>query len=163
MTNVNASSGHHLTHCGPSGSSLQLLHVNATLLSGCIIMAPNWQALIHQAQPSQASSSTTIIPVSSSWRKASRGQAATHAGSSQCLQVTARLLRGPNRKARILDLVGLNVFSFVMEQAYSQTIQPTHFSGSAETNFLSCARTITLYLLSPFLLQYKRSHLDRLR
>jgi len=45
---------------------LQLLHVNATFFSGCIIMAPNGQALMHQAQPLQASSSTMIIPVFSS-------------------------------------------------------------------------------------------------
>jgi hypothetical protein len=66
VTKVKASSGHHLTHCGPSGSSLQLLHVNTTFFSGCIIMAPNGHALMHQAQPLQASSSTIIIPVFSS-------------------------------------------------------------------------------------------------
>src|SRR3972149_10804766 len=105
-------------------------------------MAPNWHALMHQAQPLQACSSTVITPVFSSCDKASRGQAATHAGSSQCLQVTAKLFSGPKRSARILDFVGLNVFSFVMEQAYSQTKQPMHFSGSAVTNFLSCGRTM---------------------
>jgi hypothetical protein len=35
------------------------------------------------------------------------------------------------------DLSGLKAFSLVNEQAYSQIWQPTHFSGSAETNFLS--------------------------
>jgi hypothetical protein len=39
--------------------------------------------------------------------------------------------------ARMRALVGLKVFSFTMEQAYSQTEQPMHFSGSAETNFFS--------------------------
>src|SRR4030066_2186112 len=106
-------------------------------------MAPNWHALIPQAPPLQACSSTVITPVFSSCVNASFGQAATHAGSSQCLHVTARLFSGPKRNARILDFVGLNVFSFVIEQAYSQTKQPMHFSGSAETNFLSCGRTMS--------------------
>jgi hypothetical protein len=43
--------------------------------------------------------------------------------------------------ARIRDLVGLKVFSFTMEQAYSQIEQPMHFSGSAETNFFSWSFT----------------------
>jgi hypothetical protein len=62
------------------------------------------------------------------------------------------LVSGPMRKARILELDGLNVFSFVIEQAYSQTTQPMHFSGSAVTNFLSCGRTIVMLLLEFFLL-----------
>jgi hypothetical protein len=140
-TYVNASSGHHFTHCG-SFSSLQASQVKTTFLSGCIIMAPNWHALMHQAQPLQAFSSTVITPVRSSWLRASRGHAATHAGSSQCLQVTDKLVNGPRRSARIRDLVGLKVFSCVTEQAYSQTKQPMHFSGSAVTNFLSCGRTM---------------------
>ena len=53
--------------------------------------------------------------------KASLGQAVTHAGSSQCLQVIARFTSGPMRMARIRDLVGLKVFSLTMLQAYSQT------------------------------------------
>jgi hypothetical protein len=136
VTKVRASSGHHFTHCGPSGWSLQLLHVNTTFFTGCIIIAPNSQALMHHAQPLHACSSTVIVP-SSSWCRASLGQAVTHAGSSQCRHVTARLLSGPKRRARILDFVGLNVFSLVIEQAYSQTQQPMHFSGSEVTNFLS--------------------------
>jgi hypothetical protein len=126
---------------------LQLLQVKTTFFSGCIIIAPNWHALMHQAQPLHACSSTIIIPVFSSWYNASLGQAATHAGSSQWRHVTAKLVSGPMRKARILDLVGLKVFSFVIEQAYSQTVQPMHFSGSAVTNFLSCGRTISMLLL----------------
>src|SRR4030042_7055175 len=141
VTKVNASSGHHLTHCGPSGSSLQLLHVNTTFFSGCIIIAPNSHALMHQAQPLHACSSTMIMPVSSSCDKASLGQAAINAGSSQCLQVTATLFSGPMRRARILDFVGLKVFSLFIEQADSQVVQPMHFSGSAVTNFLSCGCT----------------------
>jgi hypothetical protein len=39
--------------------------------------------------------------------------------------------------ARMRDLVGLKVFSLTMLQAYSQTQQPMHLSGSAVTNFLS--------------------------
>ena len=50
VTYVNASSGHHLTHCGSLVSlSVQLLHVNTTFLSGCMFMAPNWQALARTA------------------------------------------------------------------------------------------------------------------
>src|SRR4030065_2552191 len=98
-------------------------------------MAPNWHAVMHQAHPLQACSSTVIPPVFSSCVNASFGQAATHAGSSQGLHVTARLFSGPKRSARILDFVGLNVFSFVIEQAYSQTHQPIPFSGSAGPNF----------------------------
>src|SRR5208283_5819299 len=107
-----------------------------------MFMAPNWHALMHQPQPLHAFSSTRIIPLFSSCERASLGQAATHAGSSQCLQVTAMFIRGPIRIARMRDLVGLNVFSLTMLQAYSQTQQPMHFSGSAVTNFLSCGRTI---------------------
>src|SRR5512136_67082 len=103
---------------------------------------------MHQAQPLQAFSSTVITPVLSSWVNASRGQAATHAGSSQCLQVTAKLLSGPKRSARIRDFVGLKVFSCVTEHAYSQTVHPMHFSGSAVTNFLSCGRTMFMQLLA---------------
>jgi hypothetical protein len=138
VTYVSASSGHHLTHWGSLVSlSVQLLHVNTTFFSGCMFMAPNWHALMHHPQPLQAFSSTRIMPVSQSCFRASLGQAATHAGSSQCLQVTARFTSGPKRMARIRDLVGLNVFSLTMLQAYSQTQQPMHLSGSAVTNFLS--------------------------
>ena len=101
-----------MTHCGSLFSlSVQLLHVNTTFFSGCIFIAPNWHALMHQPQPLHAFSSTRIIPLSSSCFRASLGQAATQAGSSQCLQVTARFTNGPRRIARILDLLGLKVFS----------------------------------------------------
>src|SRR5512139_236783 len=105
---------------------------------------------MHHAHPLQASSLTMIVPVVSSCVNASFGQAATHAGSSHFLQVTARLVSGPILSALILDFVGLYVFSLVIEQAYSQTVQPMHFSGSAVTNFLSCGRTILMLLLEPF-------------
>src|SRR5450756_2223453 len=97
---------------------------------------------MHHPQPLHAFSSTRIMPLSSSCFSASLGQAATHAGSSQCLQVTARFISGPRRIARMRDLFGLKVFSLTMLQAYSQTTQPMHLSGSAVTNFLSCGRTI---------------------
>ncbi len=143
VTKVKASSGHHFTHCGSlSGLSVQLLHVNATFFSGCMFMAPNWHAATHQPQPLQAFSSTRIMPLFSSWVKASLGHAVTQAGSSQCRQVMAKLVKGPMRMARIRLFVGLKVFSFTMLQAYSQTTQPIHFSGSADTNFRSCGRTI---------------------
>jgi len=143
LTKVRASSGHHLTHWGSLVSlSVQLLHVNTIFFSGCMFIAPNWHALMHHPQPLQAFSSTRIMPLSHSCLRASLGQAATHAGSSQCLQVTARFTNGPIRIARIRDLFGLKVFSLTMLQAYSQTRQPIHFSGSAVTNFRSCGRTI---------------------
>jgi len=107
VTKVRASSGHHLTHCGPSGSSLQALQVKATFRSGWSIIAPKLQAATHQLHPLQADSSTLIMPVFSSCERASLGQAAMHGGSSQCLQVTAMFSSGPMRIARILDLVGL--------------------------------------------------------
>ena len=132
-----------MTHWGSLVSlSVQLLQVNTIYLSGCMFMAPNWHELMHHPQPLHAFSSTRIIPLSHSCFKASLGQAATHAGSSQCLQVTARLTSGPRRMARMRDLFGLKVFSLTMLQAYSQTKQPMHLSGSAVTNFLSWGRTI---------------------
>src|SRR5208283_2865302 len=115
-----------------------------------MFIAPNWHALMHHPQPLQAFSSTRIIPVFSSCESASLGHAATHAGSSQCLQVTARFMSGPILIARMRDLVGLKVFSLTIEQAYSQTQQPMHFSGSAVTNFLSCGRTILVSSLRNF-------------
>ena len=128
VTKVNASSGHHLTHCGSFVSlSVQLLQVNTTFFSGCMFIAPNWHALMHHPQPLQAFSSTRIIPLFSSCVRASLGQAATHAGSSQCLQVIARFTNGPIRMARIRDLVGLKVFSLTMLQAYSQTTAANAF------------------------------------
>jgi hypothetical protein len=77
------------------------------------------------------------MPVSSDWVRASRGHAATQAGSSQSLQVTDTLISWFSRTTRILDFNGLKTPSFVMAQMYSQTWHPVHFSGSAETNFLS--------------------------
>jgi hypothetical protein len=143
LTKVSASSGHHFTHCGSLASlSVQLLHVKTTCFSGCMFMAPNWQALMHQPQPSQMLSFTRMMPVLDSCVSAFLGQAATHAGSSQCLQVTERLIRGPMRMARMRLLLGLNVFSLTMLQAYSHMRQPMHLSGSAVTNFRSCWRVI---------------------
>jgi hypothetical protein len=46
------------------------------------------------------------------------------------------------RTTRMRDFSGLKAFSFVHEQTYSQIWQPTHLSGSAETNFLSWIFTI---------------------
>ncbi len=143
LTKVSASSGHHFTHCGSLVSlSVQLLQVNTMCFSGCMFIAPNWQALMHHPQPLQAFSSTLMIPLFDSCVSAFLGQAVTQAGSSQCRQVTARLIKGPTRMARIRDLLGLNVFSLTMLQAYSHTRQPMHFSGSAVTNFRSCGRVI---------------------
>jgi hypothetical protein len=78
-----------------------------------------------------------IAPVSSDCVRASRGQAATHAGSSHSLQVTAMFATWLILTTRMRDFIGLNAFSFVKEHAYSQVWQPTHFSVSTETNFLS--------------------------
>jgi hypothetical protein len=47
------------------------------------------------------------------------------------------------RTTRMRDFNGLKPFSFVHEHMYSQIWQPTHFSGSAETNFRSCIFTIS--------------------
>jgi len=44
---------------------------------------------------------------------------------------------------RIRDFRGLYALSFVYEHTYSQTWQPTHLSGSAETNFRSWIFTMT--------------------
>jgi hypothetical protein len=92
---------------------------------------------MHQPQPLHLSLSTLIVPVSSDCIKASRGQAATHAGSSQSLHVTAKLANWLTLTARIRDFNGLKAFSLLIEQAYSHIWQPTHLSGSAETNFFS--------------------------
>jgi hypothetical protein len=92
---------------------------------------------MHHPQPLHLSLSIIIAPVSSDCVNASRGHAVTHGGSSQSLQVTAMLATWLIRTTRMRDFIGLNAFSFVHEQAYSQIWQPTHFSVSTETNFLS--------------------------
>jgi hypothetical protein len=83
-----------------------------------------------------------MLPVSFEWVSASLGQAATQAGSSQSLHVTAMFANWLTLTTRMRDLSGLKAFSLVNEQAYSHIWQPTHFSGSVETNFLSCILTI---------------------
>src|SRR5437763_1685799 len=83
---------------------------------------------MHQPQPLHLSLSSTMLPVSSDCESASLGHAATQAGSSQSLQVTAMLATWLTRTARMRDLFGLNAFSLFIEQAYSQIWQPTHFS-----------------------------------
>src|SRR5665647_1873387 len=97
---------------------------------------------MHQPQPLHLPLSNMMFPVSSDCLRASRGHAATQAGSSQSLHVTAMLANWLTRTTLIRDLSGLKAFSLVNEQAYSHIWQPTHFSGSAETNFLSCTFTI---------------------
>jgi hypothetical protein len=122
LTTERALSGHHFTHCGVLASlSVQLLQVNATCLVGCRFMAPKVQELTHQPQPLQAFSSTRIMPVFSSVFNAFRGQAPTHGGSSQCLQVKAKLTIGLIRIVRMRDFEGLKVFSLAMLHAYSHT------------------------------------------
>jgi hypothetical protein len=78
-----------------------------------------------------------MTPVSFDWAKAFLGQAATQEASSHSLQVNDILIKGSKRTTRIRDFSGLKASSFSYEQAYSQTQQPTHLSGSAETNFLA--------------------------
>src|SRR5450759_534462 len=97
---------------------------------------------MHQPQPLHLSLSKTMLPRSSDCVSASRGHAATQAGSSQSLHVTAIFANWLTLTTRMRDLSGLKTFSLVNEQAYSHIWQPTHFSGSAETNFLSCIFTI---------------------
>src|SRR4030042_6531185 len=106
---------------------------------------------MHQPQPLHLSLSIIMVPVSSDCVRASRGQAATQAGSSQSLQVTAMFASWLMRTTRMRAFIGLNAFSFVQEQAYSQIWQPTHLSGSTETNFLSWI--FTILLMPPFSLQ----------
>ena len=55
-------------------------------------------------------------------------------------QVTAVLNVCPILTERILDLRGLKTFSFSNEQAYSQMSQPTHFSLSQSTCWLTMFR-----------------------
>ena len=74
---------------------------------------------MHQPQPLHLSLSKTILPMSSDCFNASRGQAATHAGSSQSLHVTAILANWLTLTTRMRDLSGLKAFSLVNEQAYS--------------------------------------------
>src|SRR4030042_6046370 len=93
---------------------------------------------MHHPQPLHLSLSTDITPVSSDCINASRGQAATHGGFSHSRHVTGMFMSWFILTTLILDLSGLNAFSLVIAQMYSQTWQPTHLSGSAETNFLSC-------------------------
>src|SRR4030042_3467716 len=92
---------------------------------------------MHQPQPLHLSLSKTMLPVSFDCVSASLGHAATQAGSSHSLQVTAMLANWLTRTTLMRDLSGLKAFSLVNEQAYSQIWQPTHFSWSAEMNFLS--------------------------
>jgi hypothetical protein len=106
-------------------------------LFGCNVMAPYSHASMHQSQPLHFSSSTVITPVSCDCVNASSGQAATHGASLQALQVTAVLKVSPILTERIRDLSGLKTFSFSKEQTYSQISQPTHFSLSQLTNWLT--------------------------
>ncbi len=91
---------------------------------------------MHQPQPVQFSFSIMMLPVLDC-ESAFLGQAETHAGVSQSLHVTAMLLIWFWRMTLMRDFNGLKAFSFAKEHAYSQVPQPTHFSGSAEMNFLS--------------------------
>src|SRR4030043_1194599 len=101
---------------------------------------------MHQPQPLHLSLSKTMFPVSFDCVNASLGQAATHAGSSQRRHVTAMFANWLTRTTRMRDFNGLKAFSLVYEQAYSHIWQPTHFSGSVETNFLSCSFTMFMPL-----------------
>jgi hypothetical protein len=91
---------------------------------------------MHHPHPLHLSLLISIAPFSLDCVRAFLGQALMHAGSSQRRQVTAMLAIWLTRTARMRDLMGLKTFSLLYEQAYSHTWQPTHFSGSAETNFL---------------------------
>ena len=93
---------------------------------------------MHQPHPVQFSFSSMMLPFIVC-ESAPLGHAATHDGVSQNLHVTARLFIWFSRITRMRDLIGLKARSLPYEQAYSQIWQPTHFSGSAETNFLSCS------------------------
>src|SRR5512139_1542930 len=131
---LNACSGHHSMHFGSPPHISQTI---AFLLSGCMVIAPYWHVWIHQPHPSHLLSSTTIVPFSTDCFKASLGHTATHGASLQALQVTAKTESGLSLTARILDLIGLKVFSFSREQMYSQMSHPTHFSGLQLTNCLT--------------------------
>ena len=91
---------------------------------------------MHQPHPEQFSFSSMMLPFTD-WERAFLGQAATQAGVSQNRQVTAMLFIWFSRITRMRALVGLKARSLPKEQAYSQIWQPTHFSGSADMNFLS--------------------------
>ena len=116
---------------------------------------------MHQPHPLHLSLSISMAPFSFDCVKAFLGQADAHAGSSHSRQVTAMLAIWLTRTARMRDLIGLNVFSLLYEQAYSQIWQPTHFSGSAETNFRLWTLTIcfvsfffVLFVLVVFLVRF---------
>jgi hypothetical protein len=124
---------------GQSGMHLGFpLHVSQMMtlpVFGCNVTAPYSQASMHHPQPLHFSPSTRMAPVSFcvmafSW------QAMMHGASLHALQVTAVLKVCPILTERILDLSGLNTFSFSNEQAYSQMSQPTHFSLSQLTCWL---------------------------
>jgi len=130
-----ASSGHHLTHLGPSFSFSQRSQILTFFNSGCNVMAPYSQASMHQLQPSHLSSSTIMTPFCSDCVKASLGHAVTHGAGLQSLQAMEMLISGCNRMVRILDFWALKTLSLVREHMYSHTVQPVHLSGSQETIF----------------------------
>src|SRR4030042_4799606 len=106
---------------------------------------------MHHPQPLHLSCSTDITPVSSDCVKASRGHAATQGGSSHSLHVTAMFTIWFILTTRIPDFSGLNTLSLVSEQTYSHIWHPTHLSGSAEMNFLSCILGIFSSFISELL------------
>src|SRR5512136_580290 len=134
---LKALSGHHWTHFG---SPSHVSHTKAFRVSRCSVIAPYSHASRHQPHPSHSSSSTVIVPFSVDCFNAFFGQAATHGASLQTLQVTAILDSESSLTALILDLTGLNVFSFSSEQTYSHMSQPVHFCGSQLTNWLTVFR-----------------------
>ena len=109
---------------------------------------------MHQPQASHLLSSTRMTPFSSDCRRASLRQALTHGASSQNLQAVATLTSGCRRTTLIRDLRGLKDPSFSRAQAYSQTPQPVHLLGSAETNRLALDFALSVIPMTAFPLIY---------
>jgi len=105
-------------------------------------------------KPSHFSSSTIIKLPFLDCLKASRGQALTHGGSSQNLQVMAVLNRGVRRMTLILDNMGFGKPFFSNEQAYSHNPHPVHLSELIDTNLLLL---ISEAFTSPIILYHHRA------
>lgn len=112
-----ASVGQYERHLGSPSHRSQTIMV---FLAECKAIAPNSHVSMHHAQPLHFSSSTMIMPVSSSLERAFLGQDLTHVGSSHKRQAMDMLKAGSIRKVRIRDSKGLNPPSFTAEQMYSQ-------------------------------------------
>ena len=130
----NALSGQYWMHFG---FPWQVSHMMTFRLFGCIVTAPYSQASMHQPQPLHLPSSKLIIPVSFDCDRAFFGHEVTHGAFLHVLHVTTVLKVCPIRIERMRDFNGLKTFSFSKEQAYSQMSQPTHFSVSQLTYWLT--------------------------